>query len=60
MWIRICLLLIIPGAVLAQNSIDIEAHINKLIAQGDETTNLSLYDLLIYYYENPINLNKAN
>ena len=60
MWIRICFLLIIPGAVLAQNSIDIEAHINKLIAQGDETTNLSLYDLLIYYYENPINLNKAN
>ncbi len=47
-----------PG--FGQQPIDIEEHINKLIMQGDDSRNSNYYDLLIYYYDNPIDLNKTD
>jgi hypothetical protein len=57
---RLLILILLPGYMLAQPNNDVEALINSIIAQGDETNNLSYYDLLVYYYENPINLNRAD
>ena len=59
MLIRLILLLTVTRFAVAQPGNDIEMHINSLIAQGDETANLRLYDLLVYYYDNPIDLNKV-
>lgn len=60
MLIRVLILLILPGLVFSQSRLDIEEHINKIISQGDDTNNSRYYDLLVYYLENPIDLNKAN
>lgn len=60
MLIRLITILLIPGAILAQPRLDIDEHINDIIAQGDETGNQAYYDLLVYFYDNPINLNKTN
>lgn len=60
MLIRILVLIFIPGIVYSQSGIDIEEHINSIIAQGDETDNSRYFDLLLYYYENPIDLNRTS
>ena len=53
--------LIMPIQAIAQDtSFDIETHINNIIRQGDETENQSYYDLLLYYYDNPIDINKTS
>jgi hypothetical protein len=47
--------------LLAQESaFVIENHINNIIQKGDEAENLSYYNLLLHYYDNPININKTN
>ena len=47
--------------VLAQESgFEIENHINSIIQQGDEAENQSYYNLLLHYYDNPIDINKTN
>jgi len=43
-----------------QTPIDIEEHINRLIRQGDESENQTYYEILLHYYQNPININNTN
>lgn len=60
-WLMISISLAIVTASLAQQAgFDIEGHISQLIQQGDETENQTYYNLLLYYYDNPININKAH
>ena len=57
----ICLILVTINQVYAQKSgFEIETHINNIIQQGDETENLGYYNLLLYYYDNPIDINKTS
>ena len=52
---------ILPSLVVAQESgFEIENHINNIIQQGDEAENQSYYNLLLHYYDNPIDINKTN
>lgn len=43
-----------------QTAFEIETHINNIIQQGDEAENQNYYNLLLYYYDNPIDLNSTN
>ena len=60
MLIRVLYLILLPGILVAQPKPDAASLINAIIAQGDESSNLNYYNLLVYYYDNPINLNKAS
>ena len=54
-------ILVIPHHVLAQKSgFEIESHIYNIIQQGDDAENKNYYNLLLYYYDNPIDINKTN
>ena len=57
--ISIILLSSLANSLFAQE-FDIESHINSLVQQGDETENQAYYNLLLYYYDNPIDINKTN
>ena len=43
-----------------QVAFEIENHINNLIQKGDEAENLSYYNLLLHYFDNPIDINETN
>jgi len=43
-----------------ESSFQIETHITNIIQQGDETENQGYYNLLLYYYDNPIDINKTS
>ena len=52
---------ILSSHVFAQQAaFEIENHINNIIRQGDEAENQNYYNLLLYYYDNPIDINKTN
>ena len=44
---------------LAQEPFSIENHIQGIISVGDEVENRTYYDLLLFYYDNPIDLNRG-
>ncbi len=47
--------------VLSQtHDFDIEEHIGKIISRGDEVENQQFYNLLLHFYDNPIDLNDAS
>ncbi len=53
--------LLISNQLLAQKSgFEIETHIYNIIQQGDEAENKNYYDLLLYYYDNPIDINNTS
>ncbi len=59
-WLLTLVVVSLAGHLPAQErGIDIEAHIARLIQQGDEAENQGYYDLLLYYFDNPIDLNKT-
>jgi hypothetical protein len=43
----------------AQEPFSIENHIQGIISIGDEVENRAYYDLLLFYYDNPIDLNRG-
>jgi hypothetical protein len=43
-----------------ENDFEIESHISKIIQQGDEAENRRYYDLLLYFYDTPIDINHTN
>ena len=43
-----------------EDAFEIETHINTIIQQGDEAENQNYYNLLLYYYDNPIDINRTN
>ena len=52
---------VLSAQLYAQSSgFEIETHINQIIQQGDEVENQNYYNLLLYYYDNPIDINKTN
>ncbi|MEN8250095.1 MAG: helix-hairpin-helix domain-containing protein, partial [Bacteroidota bacterium] len=59
-------LLIINLPVFAQQgfntsgSFDIDSHINSILSNLDETATQDYYNLLIHFYDNPVDLNKTN
>ena len=59
-FVFITLLIITQANVLFAQQGDIESHINKLVQRGDEVENQGYYDLLLYYFDNPIDINKTN
>jgi hypothetical protein len=61
-WILpICSLFFLPLWVTAQQSgFAIESHISNIIQQGDEAENQNYYDLLLYYFDNPLDLNTSS
>ena len=53
--------IIFSGQVIGQQAaFEIETHINNIIQQGDEVENQNYYNLLLYYYDNPIDINKTD
>ena len=59
-WFALLITSVLAFNLLAQErGIDIEAHIANIIQQGDEAENQGYYDLLLYYVDNPIDLNKT-
>ena len=53
-------LLIMQFNIIFAQQVDIESLINNLVQRGDETENQGYYDLLLYYFDNPIDINKTN
>jgi hypothetical protein len=53
--------IILSGQLSAQQAaFEIETHITNIIQQGDEVENQNYYNLLLYYYDNPIDINRTN
>lgn len=44
----------------AQKNFKIEEHIDRIVRHGDEVSNENYYNTLLFYFENPIDLNKAS